>query len=171
MKASSLRSADRLNAPASPSAPAIGAGSPVVALTFHSRPLRPKRISSFEIHAKAPRSDCSRSGSTGKSVRATAWLPGVTTNRSCLPAASHRNATFLPSGDHAGLVGYLMSAIRSMVMLPLGGSASAVAPLASSATRAAMATTSYSPGSAGFQTSPGRYPGSCSPASFEPFGC
>ncbi len=139
-KAITWRSRDRLKAPASPRAPGIGAGVPLAALTFHSRPLRPNRISSFEIQAKAPRSDCSRCGSTGKSVSATGRLPGVTTNRSCLPAASHRNATFVPSGDQAGLVGYLMSAMRSMVMLPFGGSAKAAAAVVSvTPTRQAMA--------------------------------
>ena len=98
-------------------------GVAVATATPHSWPSLPNQISSFEIHANAPMSDTSSSGSTGKSVSRTGALPGVTTNRSCLPAASHRNATLVPSGDHAGLVGYLMSAMRSMVMLPRGGSA------------------------------------------------
>src|ERR1700752_1594061 len=68
-------------------------------------------------------SETSRSGSGGKSVSATAVLPGVTTKRSSFPAASQRKAIFVPSGDHAGLVGYLIAEIRSMVMLPRGPSA------------------------------------------------
>src|SRR4051812_530570 len=70
-------------------------------------------------------SESNRSGSTGKSVSRAGAPPGETTNRSCFPAASHRNATVFPSGDQVGLVGYLMFAIRSMVMLPRGGSAAA----------------------------------------------
>src|SRR5215470_5165438 len=65
-------------------------------------------------------SDNNMSGLTVKSVKATGFPPGVTTKRSCFPAASQRNATIFPSGDQAGLVGYLISAMRSMVMLPRG---------------------------------------------------
>src|ERR1035441_4882867 len=39
---------------------------------------------------------------------------------SCLPAASHRNAMVLLSGDQAWSVGYLISEMRSIVMLPFG---------------------------------------------------
>ena len=72
------------------------------------------------------------SGSTGKSVSATGVCPGVTTNRSCLPHASHRKATILPSGDQAGADGYLICEMRSMVMLPRGDCETAAGALASS---------------------------------------
>src|SRR3984885_8864299 len=65
-------------------------------------------------------SETSKSGSTGKSVRATGVPPDLTMKRSCLPAASHRNAIVLPSGDQPCSEGYLMSAMRSIVMLPRG---------------------------------------------------
>ena len=65
-------------------------------------------------------SERSMSGSTGKSVKAIGALPGLTMNRSCFPAASHRKAMVFPSGDHCCSVGYLMSAMRSIVMLPRG---------------------------------------------------
>src|ERR1700735_1344563 len=65
-------------------------------------------------------SETSKSGSTGKSVRATGVPPDLTMKRSCLPAASHRKAIVLPSGDQRCSEGYLMSAIRSIVMLPRG---------------------------------------------------
>jgi hypothetical protein len=60
------------------------------------------------------------SGFTGKSVRATGCPPALTMKRSCFPAASHKNATVFPSGDHCCSVGYLISAMRSIVMLPFG---------------------------------------------------
>src|SRR5687768_15689419 len=75
--------------------------------TVHSSPSLPNRIWSGETHARRLISDNSMSASTGKSVSATGFSPGVTTNKSCLPAASHRNATRLPSGDQVALVGYL----------------------------------------------------------------
>src|SRR5258708_33262737 len=81
-----------------------------------------KNIWSAETHSKWPMSERQVDGFTGKSVRAIGFSPGRTTKRSCLPAASHRKATVLPSGDHAWSVGYLISAIRSMVRLPRGGS-------------------------------------------------
>ena len=119
------RSGASVKAPASASAPLMRAGFAAVADTLHNWPSLPKSSSPFDVQATAPMSDTSRCGSTGKSVSCTGVCPGVTTNRSCLPAASHRNATLVPSGDHVGLVGYLMSAMRSMVMLPLAGSACA----------------------------------------------
>src|ERR1700755_1992848 len=76
--------------------------------------------SSGEVHSKWWMSEVRISGSTGKLVRATGCSPALTMKRSCLPAASHKKAIVFPSGDHCWPVGYLISAIRSMVILPRG---------------------------------------------------
>jgi uncharacterized membrane protein (DUF485 family) len=60
---------------------------------------------------------------TRERLRFAARWPGVTTKRSCFPQASQRKATILPSGDQAGAEGYLICEMRSIVMLPRGGSA------------------------------------------------
>src|SRR5262249_27373094 len=121
----SLRSVDSVKFAASARPPDMRVGFAAVGDAVHNAPLRENRISPGETHANDPMSDVRMSGSTGKSVRAVAFWPGATTNRSCLPHASHRNAIVLPSGDHAGADGYLIWEMRSMVMLPRGGSASA----------------------------------------------
>jgi hypothetical protein len=105
--------------------PETRAGLAVDGDTVHSVPFIENSSSLGDIHAK--RSDVRRADVRvdGKSVSATGFWPGVTTNRSCFPHASHRNATIDPSGDHAGADGYLICEMRSMVMLPRGGSAAA----------------------------------------------
>src|SRR4029453_3933350 len=93
--------------------------------TVQSVPFMEKSNSVGEIQANDPMSAVRMAGSTGKSVNATGFCPGVTTKRSCLPHLSHRNATIDPSGDQAGADGYLICEMRSIVMLPRGGSAAA----------------------------------------------
>src|SRR3954471_1532979 len=125
VKAIVRRSFDSVKLPASERPPDTRAAFGDVGDTVHSAPSFEKRISVGDTQEKDATSDVRMSGSTGKSVSATGFWPGETTNRSCLPQESQRKATIFPSGDQAGADGYLMCEMRSMVMLPRGVSAAA----------------------------------------------
>ena len=125
VNAISLRSLESVKLAASASPPETRAGLADAGDTVQRTPSLANRISSADTHANDEMSDVLMSGSTGKSVSATGFWPGATTNRSCLPQASQRNATLFPSGDHAGADGYLICEMRSIVMLPRGASAAA----------------------------------------------
>src|SRR5262249_40122017 len=116
-------SLDKAKFPASARPPDIRVGFAEDGDTVHSTPSFENRIWSADTHANDVTSDVRMSGSTGKSVSATGFCRGVTTKRSCFPQASQRKATILPSGDQAGADGYLICEMRSIVMLPRGGSA------------------------------------------------
>src|SRR5262249_19765949 len=119
----SARSLESANDAASDRPPDARSGFAARGETVQRTPSLAKRISSADRHANAVMSDVRISGSTGKSVSWTGGRPGVATKRSCLPHASQRNATIVPSGDQTGDEGYLMREMRSIVMLPRGASA------------------------------------------------